>query len=170
MKIIFLDIDGVLNSEMYKARSSENCVDGYIDLSRVKLLADIVNATDAKIVLISSLRIDWDKSSELCGDDGKYINKCFANYELSIMDKTPYISFFTARRKEILSWLSVHQNEVESFVIIDDMQDGWESLSSRVVNTNPYGYGLEEVHVKKAIELLKGRVRFKTKNAEKNNR
>ena len=71
------------------------------------------------------------------------------------MDKTPYISFFTARRKEIISWLSVHQNEVESFVIIDDMQDGWESLSSRVVNTNPCGYGLEEVHVKKAIELLK---------------
>ena len=62
MKIIFLDIDGVLNSEMYKAPSSENCVDGYIDSSRIKLLADIVNATDAKIVLISSLRIDWDKS------------------------------------------------------------------------------------------------------------
>ena len=77
------------------------------------------------------------------------------------MDKTPYISFFTARRKEIISWLSVHQNEVESFVIIDDMQDGWGNLSSRVVNTNPYGYGLEEVHVKKAIELLKERVRFK---------
>ena len=45
MKIIFLDIDGVLNSEMYKARSSENCVDGYIDLSGVKLLADSVNIT-----------------------------------------------------------------------------------------------------------------------------
>ena len=41
------------------------------------------------------------------------------------------------------------------------MQDGWESLSSRVVNTNPYEYGLEEVHAKKAIELLKERVRFK---------
>ena len=158
MKIIFLDIDGVLNSEMYNA---ESCVDGYIDLSRVKLLADIVNVTDAKIVLISSLRIGWDKSSELCGDDGKYINKCFAQYGLSIMDKTPYISFFTARRKEIMSWLSVHQDEVESFVIIDDMQGVWENLNSRVVNTNPYGYGLEEEHVKKAIELLEERVRFK---------
>lgn len=155
MKIIFLDIDGVLNSEMFKAHSSENSIDGYIDLSRVKLLADIVRVTDAKIVLISSLRIDWDKNPELCGNDGKYINKCFAQYGLSIMDKTPYISFFTARRKEIMSWLSVHQNEVESFVIIDDMKDGWENLSSRVVNTNPDGYGLEEVHVKKAIELLK---------------
>ena len=160
MKIIFLDIDGVLNSEMYKARSSENCVDGYIDLSRVKLLADIVNVTDAKIVLISSLRLDWDKSSELCGDDGKYINKCLATYGLSIMDKTPYISFFTARRKEVLSWLSEHQNELESFVIIDDMSDGWESLSSRVVNTNPTGYGLEDGHVKKAIELLNEKVKL----------
>jgi hypothetical protein len=40
---------------MYKAPFSENCVDGYIDLSRVKLLADIVNATDAKIKLSSTM-------------------------------------------------------------------------------------------------------------------
>ncbi|MBQ1187020.1 MAG: hypothetical protein IIX54_04970 [Clostridia bacterium] len=155
MKIIFLDVDGVLNSEKYKTESSANCDNGYIDLSRVKLVADIVNATNAKIVLISSLRVDWDKSLELCGNDGKYINKCFAENGLSIMDKTPYISFFTARKKEITFWLSSHQNEVESFVIIDDMLDGWEELNSRVVNTNPNGYGLEEEHVKKAIELLK---------------
>ena len=161
MKIIFLDIDGVLNSEMYKASSSK---DGYIDLSRVKLLADIVNATGAKIVLTSSLRIEWEKDSERCDKDGKYINQCLDRYGLSIMDKTPFTSFFAERRKEILSWISNHRSEVESFVIIDDMQDRWEELSSRVVNTNHEGYGLEEVHVKKAIELLKGTVRFKTKN------
>jgi hypothetical protein len=150
MKIIFLDVDGVLNSEMYEA-----CDDGYIDLSRVKLLAEIVNATDAKIVLISSLRLDWDKNPDLCGKDGKYINQCFAKNGLSIMDKTPYFSLFTERRKEVLSWLLDHQSEVERFVIIDDMKDGWGELDYRVVNTNPQGYGLEEAHVEKAIELLK---------------
>ena len=113
------------------------------------------------IVLAAALMVCASFSLASCGDDGKYINKCFTQYGLSIMDKTPYMSFFTARRKEIISWLSVHQNEVESFVIIDDMQDGWGNLSSRVVNTNLYGYGLEEVHVKKAIELLKERVQAK---------
>ena len=155
MKIIFLDIDGVLNSEMYEASRKDDCGDGYIDLSRVKLLADIVNATDAKIVLISSLRLDWDKNPDLCGKDGKYINQCFAKNGLSIMDKTPYFSLFTERRKEVLSWLLDHQSEVERFVIIDDMKDGWGELDYRVVNTNPQGYGLEEAHVEKAIELLK---------------
>ena len=155
MKIIFLDIDGVLNSEMYEASRKDDCGDGYIDLSRVKLLADIVNATDAKIVLISSLRLDWDKNPDLCGKDGKYINQCLAKYGLSIMDKTPYFSLFTERRKEVLSWLLDYQSEVERFVIIDDMKDGWGELDYRVVNTNPQGYGLEEAHVEKAIELLK---------------
>ena len=155
MKIIFLDIDGVLNSEMYEASRKDDCGDGYIDLSRVKLLADIVNATDAKIVLISSLRLDWNKNPDLCGKDGKYINQCLAKYGLSIMDKTPYFSLFTERRKEVLSWLLDHQSEVERFVIIDDMKDGWGELDYRVVNTNPQGYGLVEAHVEKAIELLK---------------
>ena len=62
MKIIFLDIDGVLNSEMYEWSRGEDRADNRIDLSRVRLLKDIVSATDAKIVLSSTWRLDWDKS------------------------------------------------------------------------------------------------------------
>ena len=155
MKIIFLDIDGVLNSEMYSSTQGENKDCNYIDLSRVKLLADIVNATDAKIVLTSTFRLAWDKSPHLCGNDGKYINECLAKYGLDIMDATPFISIFASRRKEVLTWLSHHLDEVESFVILDDIDDGWEEFDGRVVITNPMGYGLEEEHVQKAIELLK---------------
>ena len=54
MKIIFLDIDGVLNSVMYDAHRSEERADNRIDMMRVKFLADIVNATGAKIVLGST--------------------------------------------------------------------------------------------------------------------
>jgi len=161
MKVIFLDIDGVLNSEMYDASRTENTTDGYIDLSRVKLLADIVNVTDAKIVLSSTWRLDWDKSSELCGEDGKYINQCLAKYGLVVMDKTPFISFFSDRRKEILTWLSNHRSEVESFVILDDITGGWDELIGRAVITNPEGYGLEETHVQKALEVLSVPVKIK---------
>jgi hypothetical protein len=160
MKIIFLDIDGVLNSETYEASRNEECGDGYIDLSRVKLLADIVNATGAKIVLTSSLRIEWEKDSRRCDKDGKYINQCLDRYGLSIMDKTPFTSFFAERRKEILSWISNHRSEVESFVILDDMNYGWGELSGRVVITDPLSYGLEEEHVQKALELLSTQVEF----------
>ena len=163
MKIIFLDIDGVLNSEMYETSRGENRVDNRIDLSRVKLLADIVNATDAKIVLSSTWRVAWNQSAELCGVDGEYINHCLNKYGLCIMDKTPFRSFFEDRRTEIITWLLRHQTEIESFVILDDIDCGWKELGGRVVITNPYGYGLEERHVKKAIELLKIRVKFKEK-------
>lgn len=160
MKIIFLDIDGVLNSEMYEWSRGEDRADNRIDLSRVRLLKDIVSATDAKIVLSSTWRLDWDKSPELCGEDGEYINQCLAQYGLFIIDKTPFNSMIDDRRREILTWLSSHRGEVESFVILDDINCGWEELDRRVVVTDPYGYGLNEEHVKKAIKLLNIRVRL----------
>ena len=161
MKIIFLDIDGVLNSEMYEWSRGEDRADNRIDLSRVSLLKDIVSATDAKIVLSSTWRLDWNKSPELCGEDGEYINQCLAQYGLFIIDKTPFNSMIDDRRREILTWLSSHRGEVESFVILDDINCGWEELDRRVVVTDPYGYGLNEEHVKKAIKLLNIRVRLK---------
>ena len=161
MKIIFLDIDGVLNSEMYEWSRGEDRADNRIDLSRVRLLKDIVSATDAKIVLSSTWRLDWDKSPELCGEDGEYLNQCLAQYGLFIIDKTPFNSMIDDRRREILTWLSSHRGEVESFVILDDINCGWEELDRRVVVTDPYGYGLNEEHVKKAIKLLNICVRFK---------
>ena len=156
MKIIFLDIDGVLTSDMYEESRLEKRDDNRIDLSRVKLLAELVKSTDAKIVLTSTWRVDWNKISLLCGDYGKYLNQCLATYNLSIFDKTPFISYLGDRRKEILIWLSRHRGEVESFVIIDDINYGWNELKNRVVITNPQGYGLEEKHMQKAIELLNG--------------
>lgn len=161
MKIIFLDIDGVLNSVMYDASRSEERADNRIDASRVRLLADIVNATDAKIVLSSTWREAWDKDPDLCDSDGKYINKCLSEYGLSIIDKTPYLSYSDERRLEILDWLARHLGEVESFVILDDINCGWGELCSHVVVTNPYGHGLEEHHVKRALDILKVRVVFK---------
>ena len=41
------------------------------------------------------------------------------------------------------------------------MSDGWENLRSRVVITTPQGFGLEEEHVQKALELLNTRIVFK---------
>lgn len=158
MKIIFLDIDGVLNSVMYDAHRQEERADNRIDMTRVKLLADIVNATGAKIVLSSTWREDWNKFPELCGVDGEYINECLAKYGLSIMDKTPCLNYSDERQVEILNWLAHHTDEVESFVVLDDINCGWSVLIRNTVITNPYGYGLEESHVQKAIDILKDKL------------
>ena len=67
MKIIFLDIDGVLTSDMYEESRAEKRDDNRIDLSRVKLLRDLVKASDAKIVLTSTWRADRNMIPLLCG-------------------------------------------------------------------------------------------------------
>ena len=59
MKVIFLDIDGVLNSRRYDAKRDKNG-NTNIDETRLPLVKRIVDATGARIVLSSSWRNDWD--------------------------------------------------------------------------------------------------------------
>ena len=61
MKIVFLDIDGVLNCEGSRSRCA-----GYrgIDDKKVENLAKIVKATGAEIVLISTWKEDWRKTDK----------------------------------------------------------------------------------------------------------
>ncbi len=151
MKIIFLDIDGVLNSVKYDATRTKK--DGNIDKTRLVLLKKIVDATDAKIVLTSSWRKHWEKDEDKCDDAGKEINRDFAEYGLEIFDKTAFFMSFD-RASEIRSWVNSHNN-VERFVIIDDIFVGWGELHQYLVQTSALiGRGLEETHVQKAIGIL----------------
>jgi hypothetical protein len=151
MKIIFLDIDGVLNSFKYDLSRTED--DGNIDLTRLPLLKRIVDCTDARIVLTSSWRRLWKKDG--CFDIiGLWIESLFESAGLDIYDKTPEIDP-SERGSEVLAWLETNKSEVDSFVIIDDMLGGWGILSDRLVRTDArIGFGLMEQHVLKAIEIL----------------
>lgn len=154
MKIIFLDIDGVLNSKAYDAQRNWN-EQTDIDETRLPLVKKIVDETGAKIVLCSTWREHWDRVPENCDEDGVYINETFAKFGLEIYDKTPDLGLRANRPDEIKAWLNSTQETIESFVIIDDYRYGWGSLSDNFVKTNPYfGLGLEEEHVQKAIEIL----------------
>lgn len=56
-KIIFLDIDGVLNSNFWNEEHQKEISDGsLIDEEKVKLLSILVNKTNGKIVLHSGWR------------------------------------------------------------------------------------------------------------------
>lgn len=154
MKIIFLDIDGVLNSKPYDAQRNWN-EQTDIDETRLPLVKKIVDETGAKIVLSSTWREHWDSVLENCDEDGIHINETFAKFGLDIYDKTPDLGLTADRPNEIKAWLDSAPETIESFVIIDDYRYGWGSLSDNFVKTNPYfGFGLEEEHVQKAIEIL----------------
>lgn len=151
MKVIFLDIDGVLNSYVYDRERTEN--DGNIDKTRLLLLKRLVDDTGAKIVLSSSWRIHWDKCFDKCDDIGKEINSVFSSVGLEIYDKTLKDGYHE-RYDEIRTWLN-EKPDVERFVIFDDNGYGWGDLSDNFIQTNyRIGRGLEQRHIEKAYEIL----------------
>ena len=150
MKIIFLDIDGVLNSWRYdQVRMS---LADNIDETRLPLLYQIVASTDAKIVLTSSWRKHWERDFNKSDSIGQHLNQLFDEHGLAIFDKT-IESSDNNRTDEIRDWLA--NNSVEQFVIIDDIAFGWDELESHLVRTNyRIGRGLHDSHVSQAISIL----------------
>ena len=57
------------------------------------------------------------------------------------------------RSLEIQQWLE--NNEVESYIILDDENDMLPEQQSRFVKTSYYLHGLEDHHVEESIKLLK---------------
>ena len=156
MKILFLELDGVLNSREYDSKRNWN-EQTDIDETRLPLVREIIDNTGAKIVLISTWRSHWNRDENLCDEDGIYINSLFSKYGLAIYDKTPDLGLLSKRKDEVKAWLAEHTGEVERFAILDDYRFGWDGLSDFYIHTNPnYGLGLEEEHVEKAIVLLNG--------------
>lgn len=152
MKIVFLDIDGVLNSTQFdRIRTNKQ---GNIDETRLPLLKQLVDETQAQIVLSSSWRKHWNKYENLCDIIGREINELFDKYGLCIYDKTP-VSPNNDRSEEIRMWLKEH-NSSEQFVILDDIAFGWGAdLQDHLVRTNSrIGRGLEPKHILQATELL----------------
>lgn len=114
MKVIFLDVDGVLNNFSLISRYGFD----YIDESHVILLAQVVKSTGAEIVLSSSWR-HQEKDLSLVKDALKRAN-------LEIKGCTPWLNG-RARIYEIKQWLAEHP-EVTKFAILDDDEDaGFET-------------------------------------------
>ena len=150
MKVIFLDIDGVLNTiNTFKIRkdiyNKYGLVIPRIDFYRVKFLKEIVDKTDAKIVISST----WRKYE----NDMKELKHVFSLFDLEVYDVT-CIDISGKKGIEINDWLN--KNEVDSFVIIDDETSDMLHLERYVVKTrgNFKATGLLEKHISEAINIL----------------
>ena len=155
MKVIFLDIDGVLNC----VETKEKCK-AYvgIDDKMVSWLKRIVEATGAQIVLSSSWKHDWEPiNKDAQNEFGFYVDRALKRHSLTAIDKT-YESNSEHRGEGIIQWVRTH--EVDSFIILDDEWYDFKELGlqSRVIKTEFYNEhgGLRNEHVVLAIELLNG--------------
>lgn len=172
MKVIFLDIDGVLNTAETELQSNTIV---HIDEFRVKYLKMIVERTGAKIVLTSSNKNHFKKvndkvvsvSDEDCyaPDFINILNK----YNLSLYDVIPTIKDSSGRefqrQDEIKVWLSWHE-DVEGFVILyDETTMLMDFVGTNLIKLNnlPVGVlvrnmedciGLCEEHIEQAVDIL----------------
>lgn len=155
MKIIFLDIDEVLNSKKYKLKIGSKFDDPryQIDPDAVKLLNAIVVATKANIVISSTWRNAFTKSANAL----EKIKNYFAEFGiLNVIDYTPQIFYtdetesYSFRTDEIKEWLK-DKSDV-NFIVLDDI-DMKSEFGDRMIQTFEDN-GLQQYHVDKAIKIL----------------
>lgn len=172
MKVIFLDIDGVLNSQetFRKVREHFDATGEWlveIDDEMVKRLARIVRETSAEIVLSSSWRNFFDtRTLTPHNESAQGLVDSLEKHNLKIISRTGRSSNGN-RGDEIKAWLSKH-TEVKNFVILDDessdLQDFVDKELVKTSFTAPSGMvkdmsdctGLQEKHVIQAIRILNG--------------
>lgn len=148
-KVIFLDIDGVLNVipqgfDRYGGIFHQNFVDN---------LKWIIEETSADIVISSTWR--------LMGFDELLNMWRYRDLPGRVIGITPNRGISVYRGEEICLWLS--ENKVDRYVIIDDDDDMLEHQFPYFVKTSEnidhpdcidIGYGLTRECARKAIEIL----------------
>lgn len=133
--VIFLDIDGVLNTRTTVQRTPNDYTG--IDEARVAILANALKKFGGGDIVLSS---DWKVLQET-HEDYLYLTEKLARQNLTIAGKTKDIN--RARGAGILAYLDEHP-EIEEYVILDDnkfdFQD-YRKLWERLLLTN----GIERV-------------------------
>lgn len=160
MKVIFLDIDGVLNGEysnIYKKQDFD------LDYKKAQLIKYLVRKTGAKIVLSSSWKYNWKNTLRK-----KRLLSFFARNGLKLYDVTPDINDDDyeiiyagkaiyekdfSRGKEIKNYIQKHN--ITQYVIFDDIIDMGDDLREHLITTKfYYGNGVSKKDIKKALKVL----------------
>ena len=145
MKIIFLDIDGVLNNS--RCWGNRPAIKAF-DKECIIAFNEIIDATKARIVISSSWRnlFTYDSLCDILRKVG---------VKGAILDVTPTVSIHRHRGAEIKAWLDTKLwPEINSFIILDDEAD-MEDLKDHLLQTDSYT-GLTSNMAVIAIERLKG--------------
>ena len=162
-KIIFLDIDGVLNTKWWYSQMDRNTHRdkyGYaFDPQAVANLRKIVEETGADIVISSSWKCMGLSQMEDIWKDRNLpdiiigITPNSVSDELLIDADIDSMELFHIRGEEIKEWLKKHGKRVCNYVIIDDMDNMLPGQQSHFVQTNPE-MGITEDDAEKAIAIL----------------
>ena len=167
-KVIFLDFDGVLNTERWHSQAIRGELKdeyGYrFDPIAVENLSRIIEETGAAIVISSSWKCMGLATMQKMWKDrqlpGKVIDitpnsvsdEFLLNVDLNDMD------LLSIRGQEIKDWLIVKGGSDCNYVIFDDMNDVLQEQEAHFVWVDP-AVGITKGNVAQAIRILDGGIK-----------
>lgn len=140
MKVVFLDVDGVLNNfDMIRDYGFD-----YIDDDMVRRLGMVISQTDADIVLSSYWRLN--------PKDRSLVDAALKKWGMFVHDRTPHMP--GPRFVEISQWLGENP-EADRYAIIDDDEEAGVGMEASFFRTDPE-VGITFEIAKKVIVHLNG--------------
>lgn len=163
-KVLFLDIDGVLNSNFWNDSHQKEISDGtLIDEEKIKLLAHLVKGTNAKIILHSGWRFWFDSELRPLRIEAKRLIELLEKNGLQIDGLTPDLTteeirrtkkFSRVKADEILLWIKEH-NDIAEWVVLDDLDLHNVQVEQHQVKPDQT-IGLTYENVEQAVKILLG--------------
>jgi hypothetical protein len=152
VKVIFLDVDGVLNCTKTERGWGKM---RFVDTRKMLRVREICDRTGAKVVISSS----WREGAQ---DDALPVDKMqwqaliaeFDKHRIPVIGMTP-IAHDRWRGDEISMWLKSQEEPVKDFVIVDDIICDLTRFVSvgRVVQTVD-AWGLTKAKMEECIRIL----------------
>ena len=162
-KVVFLDIDGVLNTKWWYTQMDRNTPKdkyGYaFDPNAVDNLKKIIDETGADIVISSSWKSFGISELEDMWQDRGLPGKLIGITPNTVSDEMllnadlDHMELFSIRGTEIKEWLTKHGKHVSHYAIIDDMDNMLTEQRLHFVKTDPE-IGITVDDAEKAIMIL----------------
>ena len=163
-KVIFLDFDGVMNTERYIAERRRNGLPvsdryGYLfDPEAVENLRRIIDATGAAVVISSSWRLEGEERME-----AMWYERTLPGQLIGVTGQSPHANFpmsagetaGAAKGEEIRGWLKEHVLKPYRYVIFDDEADIRPEQRPHFIQTDPR-IGITRADAERAIQILNG--------------
>lgn len=155
MKLIFLDYDGVICTNRASEAMGETGVNTYLDPIACKLIERLITDCSASVVISSDWRLQYSKKEmiQMLKSGGHFV---LANSFHSRWSTPDFIRNAepSSRGHEIeasIAEISAHE-EVEAYVILDDVHDFLEYQQRYFVECNHYnGIGYKQYIAAKAV-------------------
>lgn len=150
VKVLFLDIDGVLNDHI-SLELTDSCG---IKRSCVDQLNIIIHNTDCDVVISSAWRYMILGGAMTIRGFEYMLRTHGVSSKMNILDTTKPDESIATRADQVADWLKNYKTfKINNYCVVDDIDFGFSKANMNFVKTDG-AVGLTEIEANKIIEIL----------------